>query len=90
MSIIFNQSLKLIGFVLYYALQFMAEGTKSYDATFRETKNFMADADSRTLELTGLTPGTMYEITAYAENGAGMGETTTAMGTTLNGTANFP
>lgn len=68
----------------------MAVGTKSYDATFRETKRFMVGGDRRMTDLTGLTPGTMYEITAYAVNGAGMGETATTTGTTLNGSANCP
>ena len=68
-------------------LQFMAVGTKSYNLSFSETKNFMAPENVRMTELTGLTPGTMYEITAYAVNGAGMGERVTTSGDTLNGTA---
>ena len=67
----------------------MAVGTKSYNATFNETKNFMVSGDRRMTDLTGLTPGTMYEITAYAVNGAGMGQTAVTRGTTLNGRAIF-
>ena len=36
--------------------------------------------------LTELTPGTMYQITALAVNGAGLGETETTSEDTLNGT----
>jgi hypothetical protein len=70
----------------------MAVGTKSYNLTFRETKSFTVSENVRMTNLTGLTPGTMYEITAYAVNGAGMGESETTSGETLNGTAklNFP
>ena len=70
----------------------MAVGTKSYDTNFRETKDSTVNntnEDMMMIELNGLTPGTMYEITAYAVNGAGRGETATTEGTTLNGTANF-
>ena len=63
----------------------MAVGTKSYDASFMETKSFTVSVNSRMTDLTGLTPGTMYEITAYAVNGAGRGATATTTGTTLNG-----
>ena len=72
----------------------MAVGTKSYNTTFRETKTFTVTEVGRMTDLmtdlTGLTPGTMYEITAYAVNGAGMGETAITTGTTLNGSANCP
>jgi hypothetical protein len=65
----------------------MAVGTKSYNLTFRETKSFTVSENVRMTNLTGLTPGTMYEITAYAVNGAGAGENATTSERTLNGTA---
>ena len=63
----------------------MAVGTKSYNTSFMETKSFTVTGDSRMTDLTGLTPGTMYKITAYAVNGAGRGATATTTETTLNG-----
>ena len=68
-------------------LQFMAVGTKSYNVSFNETKNFMAPENMTMIKLMGLTPGTTYEITALAVNGAGLGETETTRENTLNGTA---
>ena len=65
----------------------MAVGRKSYNVSFTETKNFNVSENLRMTVLTGLTPGTMYEITALAVNGAGLGETETTRGNTLNGTA---
>ena len=64
----------------------MAVGRKSYNASFTETKNFNVSENVRRTVLTGLTPGTMYVITALAVNGAGLGETETTPGNTLNGT----
>ena len=66
-------------------IQFVAVGRKSYNVSFNETKSFMAPEDARMTVLTELTPGTMYNITALAVNGAGLGETETTRGNTLNG-----
>ena len=72
--------------ILLYYIQFVAVGTKSYNDSFTETKNFTAPEDARMIVLTELTPGTTYNITALAVNGAGLGETETTSEDTLNGT----
>ena len=69
-------------------IQITAVGTKTYNTSFNETRNFSATTSST--DLTDLTPGTLYRISVVAINGAGQGaESAPLEAMTLNGNANI-
>ena len=69
-------------------IQITAVGTKTYNTSFNEMRNFSATTNSTVLM--DLTPGTLYRITVVAINGAGRGvESQPLEAMTLNGNANI-